>query len=198
MPYLQDTVWQEKYHMIAYDRPGYGQSIACPMTSIDDQAQILLNIISRYSANSIYLIGHSYGAPIAAYAAAVDSSCIRSVMMIAPLIDPESEPIFRYSYFAHWKLTKWLLPNALQVAGDEKFSHAQQLKEILDNWEHLTKKVWHIHGQRDGLAPLTPNVAFTKEHITYHEVITYADEGHLIIWDNPTLIRESIVNMLNE
>ena len=43
------------------------------------------------------------------------------LVMVAPLIDPEHEIIFWFSYLGYWKPFRWMAPVSLRVAADEKF-----------------------------------------------------------------------------
>ena len=44
--------------------------------------------------------------------------------MIASLLDPEHKPIFWFSYFAKWRMKRWLLTDDLRVSLTEKFECA--------------------------------------------------------------------------
>ena len=118
LSYMRDSSFQS-YNLLAYDRPGYGESSSSPLPSILKQSNILLNIINNHLSNHIVLIGHSYGGPIAGYATAIHPELIAKAIMVAPLIDPEHEPIFWFSYFSEWTFTNWLLTNDLNTSGTE-------------------------------------------------------------------------------
>lgn len=190
-----------RYNWITYDRPGYGYSSSSPTVSIIEQSDILLNIINHYRQNTkVVLVGHSYGCAIAGYVSAQKSELITKLIMIAPLIDPESEPIFWYSYFGKWKLTSWMLPNALQSAAYEKFAHSQSLHEINDSWKEISCPVLHIHGGQDALAPPSENLNFSKKEINpnYLTQKYYEDDGHLVIWQELDKIKTDISDFVKE
>ena len=113
------------------------------------------------------------------------------MIMIAPLIDPISEPLHWYSYFSYWKLTSWLLPSELVVAGSEKFAHSHELELIRDQWQYAKCPIIHVHGLEDGLAPGKENIDFSIKHIPSKKLrtITYLDKGHLIIWTDFDLMK---------
>ena len=197
--YMKDTSLHN-CNLLAYDRPGYGESSLYPMPSILDQSDILLNIINDHSTNIIFLIGHSYGGPIAGYTAAKNPNLISKTIMIAPLIDPYNEPIFWFSHFAKWKATKWLLPNDFQTAGTEKFEHSKTLKEIEPTWKLIHQPILHIHGGDDSLAPPTYNVNYSQSMIdsNYLDLRVFPNEGHLILWEKYELTRDIILDFVRK
>ncbi len=199
LDYISDSSFQS-YDMIVYDRPGYAGSSSSPMTSIKDQSQILLNIINRYSNPQTILIGHSYGGPIVGYTAAIEVNNIDGAVMIAPLLDPEKEPIFWFSYFAYWPMTKWILTDDLITAGSEKFKHAQSLEEIESSWHSVRIPMLHIHGGNDALAPPKVNTNYSRRMIdsTFLDIEYYSNEGHLILWDNFEMTKNSILEFIRQ
>jgi len=196
--YMVDSELYSRTRVVSYDRPGYGGSGREAMPGIQDQAEVLKEIIRHYDLAETILVGHSYGGPIAGYCALHPDLNIRAAIMIAPLIDPVSEPIFWYSYFSYWEWSSWLLPNTLQVAGSEKFAHAEELATIEDQWASATDKIIHVHGLEDALAPGAENVDFSKQHIPESnlELVVYPEKGHLIIWTAYGLMKAIILSTL--
>lgn len=198
--YVTDEDLKDRARIIAYDRPGYGGSGINAMPEIEVQAHILNKIISTYGLKKNILVGHSYGGPIAGYVGLDNGTNIDNVIMLAPLLDPVSEPLPWYSYFSYWKLTSWLLPSELVVAGSEKFAHARELEKMEDKWQNAKTNFVHVHGLEDGLAPGQENIDFAKRNIPeqHLETIVYPDKGHLIIWTDYDLIKTVIMNVLGE
>lgn len=196
--YLQDSLLQSAATLLAYDRPGYGTN-STPQPSIDFQAEILLNIINTYPNKEIILVGHSYGCAIAARASMLSRN-IKSTILIAPLVDPESEPMFWFSYFSFWQCSNWTLPPAFRSAGKEKEMHAQELSKMTSEaWQLLDSPIIHIHGSDDGIAPYDPNVNFIKTYVQ-DSLLTqylYPDKGHLIHWKNFEMVKEIILTQVN-
>lgn len=182
--------------VIAYDRPGYGGSSLLPMSGIQDQAEILKEIIRTYKTEKVILVGHSYGGPIAGLAALDEKMEVDATIMIAPLVDPESEPIFWYSYFSYWKWSRWMLPPSLIVAGSEKFAHSNELAQIDSLWKKAESRFIHVHGLEDGLAPGKENISFTKANIPEQKLtqIVYEKKGHLVIWTDFELMKAIIMD----
>jgi len=197
--YLTDEDLHSKSRVVAYDRPGYGGSESDAMPSIQDQSHILKEIIKLYGLKKNVLVGHSYGGPIVGLAGLGNAKSADAVIMIAPLVDPVSEPLHWYSYFSYWKLTSWLLPDELVVAGSEKFAHSTELELIQDQWKYANCPIIHVHGLEDGLAPGKENIDFSIKHIPSQKLktITYEDKGHLIIWTDYELMKDIIIQTLD-
>lgn len=198
--YMIDPELYRHARIIAYDRPGYGGSTEEAMPGIEAQADILEELIKEYGLKKNVLIGHSYGGPIVGKVGAKSGRGQDEVIMIAPLIDPQNEPLFWYSYFSYWKLTSWLLPRELVVAGTEKFAHAEELKLMREDWNAAQCQFTHVHGLKDGLAPGRENVDFAVQNIPkgHLDTIVYNDKGHLVIWTDYTLMKEIILSKLSQ
>jgi pimeloyl-ACP methyl ester carboxylesterase len=197
--FVVDKDLKDRTRIIAYDRPGYGGSGEKAMPGIQEQAEVLRKILDEYGMEKNVLVGHSYGGPIIAKTALECDSKTNVVIMIAPLNDPESEPLFWYSYFSYWKLTSWFLPSELVVAGAEKFAHTGELTLMKDQWKDAHNLFVHVHGLKDGLAPGKENIAFSKRHIPgpYLQTIVYEDKGHLLIWTDFSLMKKIILSSLD-
>ncbi len=196
--YLCDTVLKEKARMVTIDRLGYGYSdYGNAEPSIATHAAMVKHIVDQFPAQQVLLVGHSYGGPIVAKCAMDHPDQIASVIMLAPVNDPENEQIFTVSYFSKWKVTKWMLPKALQVAGVEKFSHATALADIAEGWRTLQVPITHIHGKKDNIAPFI-NMEFSKQQIPadYLTAIELEEGNHFIPWQNMDVVKEIILQQL--
>ena len=196
--YMKSGKLQAKADMIAYDRPGYGGSSRKAMSSIYEQARILNEIILPYRNSPIILVGHSYGGPIVAASAILDSSHVKHVIMIAPVIVPEHEKIWWFSYFSYWKMTRWMLPKSFQTAGSEKFAHSAELAAFDSEWRKLMVPTTHIHGEDDDIAPSYYNIEYSKSALkdSMTTRLFYPDKGHLIIWSDEDMITNQILNII--
>ena len=196
--YLADSVLLSQARLVAVDRLGYGNSNPGQAeTSIKIQAEQIQQVVQQYQADTVILLGHSYGGPIVGKCAMDFPESITAIVMLAPVNDPDNELIFWYSHIGRWKATRWMLPAALKVAADEKFSHARALAAIADGWKGIHIPVVHIHGRKDGLAPLS-NVAFSEKNIPpkYLNLIYMEDTGHLIPWTDYEIVRETLLDLL--
>ncbi len=194
--YLADEDLQLKFNMITYDRPGYGYSdFGNAMTSIEKQASIIHDLTQNVKGE-IFLIGHSFGGPIALRFAMDFPERYSGVIMLAPANDPDNEIIFKIAYLGKYLPTRWLTPTAMKVAADEKFSHATELRKMLPLYPTVNKKVIHVHGDKDSLVPFA-NLPFTEKKLENadFEKIVLKDEDHFIPWTQFDLIKSILLGL---
>ena len=194
--YFTDSTFIKQAHMHAVDRPGYGYSnFGKEITSIKKQAHILSHLITHYKLENVIAIGASYGGPLVSRIA-IENPRVKGVIMISPAIDPKQEKKIWGSRITQWWLTRWLVPTAYRVAGDEKTTHAKALEVIANDWGKVSVPVMHIHGNADDLVPYN-NTVYTKSHFNDIEIITIPNAGHEISWAKPELIKPHISRMIN-
>lgn len=197
--YLHDSVLLSKANLYSIDRPGYGFSnFGKAETSIKKQTEVVAEILDSLPEQKVIVLGHSYGGPIAAYSSLL-STKVKSVIMLAPAIDPENEKIFWIAYTAKWKLTKWMIPGAMGVAGDEKFSHEAELEKIKDIWKDIQVPVLHVHGTKDIVVPFA-NLDFSVRNFDaqYLDTIVLQKENHFLPWKRYELVKEELLKRVEK
>lgn len=194
--FLADSALLQKAVLVSVDRLGYGYSDYGNSVGIQAQADFINSVAERYPAKKTILVGHSFGGPIVAKCAMDKPGAYHSIVMLAPANDPENEKIFWFSHFGRWKLTKWMLNDALQVAGDEKFAHSAELEKIREGWAKLQTPILHLHGNKDTIVPYAPNAAFSKKHIpaSLLSFVEIPDENHFIPWTKHHFILKHILS----
>lgn len=71
----------EGWHVVRYDRRGYGHSTALgPATSMAQQIADLVQVIEDHSDGPAVVVGHSYGGTVAAAAAATRPDLVRALV----------------------------------------------------------------------------------------------------------------------
>lgn len=195
--YLMDSILRKTTNMYAIDRPGYGYSnFGKEITSIDVQAKIMSAIINDKKLNNVIVIGSSYGGPLAARVGFLNTN-VKAVVMISPAIDPTNEKDIWASRFTQWKLTRWLVPTAYRVAGDEKKAHAKELAFIKNDWKSIHIPILHFHGDSDDLVPYE-NINFSKENFQNIEVISVSEKGHELAWKDSDIIIQRLVKLIHQ
>lgn len=192
LPYLTDERLREGFSIILVDRPGYGYSDYGNYRPIPEQYDAIQLLLTHSKINeNVIPIGHSFGGTIAGFIAIQNPDWLSGAIMIAPAIDPEQEKYLWFGKLALYKSTRWLAPRSLRVAADEKYSHEDELKTFINDWDQIKKPIFHIHGDADGLVPYG-NVTFSKENIPnkWLEIKTFENKGHLI----PFKEREAMVD----
>lgn len=195
--YLSDSLLVSKYRLISIDRPGYGYSnYGQSEPSFRVQAQAVKTVLDRYRPSKTLLVGHSFGGPVIAQAALDYPDQVQALLMLAPVNDPDSEPVPWYAGFARWPLTRRMLSKAWQVSGDEKFAHVEELRRLQPRWKELRIPVTHLHGASDFLAPPRENLDFTRRNIPA-EWLTAKElpqGNHFIPFTDFERVREILLN----
>lgn len=197
--FLMDSILNSKYELISIDRLGYGGSDRDIYSSIKAQIDIITAYIRNNKYQNVSIIGHSYGGPIALHVALNLNEISRSVVLLAPVMDPKNEIIFWFSPLCKYVPFKWIFPKSFEIASYEKMSHAEELKELEENLQKVDFPVFHMHGMKDQLAPPI-NIGYMKELIPneWLQQNILEGAGHLLPWQNQVevkaMIEESILN----
>ncbi len=194
--YVKDATLLNRANIILIDRPGYGYSnFGKEIPQIDRQAKIINEVLDELDIENRIVIGASYGGAIAALQAAYGNR-VKGVVMISPAIDPTIEKDIWGARLTQWWLTRWLVPTAYRVAGDEKVIHADELLKISDKWSSVGIPVYHVHGDADDLVPYE-NVHYTEEMFQQHKIFTIPNTGHEISWSRPDVITPVLHEMID-
>ncbi|MCY7410467.1 MAG: alpha/beta hydrolase [Chitinophagales bacterium] len=199
--YFGDENLISKSHLVAPDRPGYGNSgVGYPVTSIEEQVELLKPLFAlNKSHQPIILLGHSYGGPIAARMAIDYPDQIKAMILLAPAIDPDNEKMFWINKPASWKAMQYFLPAIMLTAQKEKETHAAELKKMENDWGKIAASTIYMYGDKDGLVPPV-NVEYAKKKITNAplEVIELPNENHFIPWTQQDSVTRVILRYIEK
>ena len=197
--FTSDTALLSRAQVIAVDRPGFGSSnFGYAERSLQKQAALLKPILEMHKTQRpVILVGHSLGAPLIARMAMDYPDLIDGIVMVAPSIDPELEP---YEWFRAPMATpflKWLLPRSIRASNDEIYNLKTELEEMLPLWTTIHTPTIVIQGGKDTLVD-PGNAAFAKQKMNNAivKVVFLADMNHFIPWTNPELIRQAVIEQL--
>ncbi len=200
MNLMDDTLLQQKYKIVAVDRLGYGKSdYGKAQTSTQIQALAVKAIIEKEnsSGKKAVLLGRSYGAPMAAWLSIHYPQQIDRLFMISPVIDPQHEKFYWFSGLIKSKPMQWMLPDMVNVATAEKYSHQSEMRLMLPEWKKLYTPTFVITGAKDNIAD-TCNYSFAKCHLNSCSSVFLKLEntGHLVTYEQPELIRDLLLEKL--
>ena len=192
MKLLDDSELQRNFRLVSIDRIGFGKSnYGVSEPSIQAHVRYIEKIVSEYNKNGkIYLMGSSYGAPIAASFAMQHPDLVQELYLVSPVIDPSKEKMFWFSYVGKLAFVSMLLPEYLNVAGDEKFAHRRQLRRLKSHWGEITCKTYVFMGEKDHLASLG-NLDFAKKKLVNAkdpEFYLLPNTSHTIIYQRSDLL----------
>lgn len=198
MNLMDDEDLQKHFHIVSVDRVGYGKSRLKKrryVTSIETQANALLPVFSlNKSDQKVIVLGRSYGAPIAARLTSMAPDKVKELIMVSPVIDPETERFFWFSKWGRMSFVQLFLPAAFNAATAEKYSHADELRKMLPVWERISVPTTVIQGGNDWIADPS-NIDFAKKHIKSKraQYIFLYNAGHMITFSHAAMIKEMLL-----
>ena len=137
---------KDSFHLVAYDRRGYGDSEKATDYSMEAQSEDAAEILKKYARNKVWIVGNSAGGMVALSLYLRHPELIRGMLLIEPslVFDPESERLIKdwntrlNGYVLEGKIKK-AIPAVSEIIGDkdggsEKLSLAE-LKRTYKNLE---------------------------------------------------------------
>ena len=194
--FLVNKNLQEKYHLIAIDRPGYGGSGDDGVEpSLQKQSEEIFSALEfNKSGLKAIAIGHSYGGPVIARMAMDHPEKIGGLIFIAGALDPQLEHTKWFQYPATWRFFRWVLPRELTVCNDEVMALKSDLELMLPLWKKITAPSVLIQGEDDPLV-MPGNLQFLKTHLTNSQIAKATmvkGLNHFVPWNRPDLVFEGI------
>ncbi len=189
-------------HAISIDRPGFGQS--CPSIAVPQlaqQAAAIEPLLVERDGRWPILIGHSLGAPIAAWVAAEYADRVDGLVLVAGALDPELEKVHPMQYVGNFFFVPYLLPRSLRNANRELIPLKRELEQLALLLERVTCPIVIVHGRKDGLVPFE-NVAYMQEKFAGNgrrvEIIDLPEGNHFLPWNAASEIRNAIALLQDE
>lgn len=194
--FLVSADLQGKYHILAPDRPGYGDSGAGRAElSVEKQGRAIWDALQfNKSGLPAILIGHSYGGPVIARMAMDQPDKTAGLIFVAGSVDPELEEFKWYQNIAIWKLTRWMVPTDLVVCNDEIVALKAELERMQPLWPKITAATAIVQGDADDMVD-PRNTAFITKNLTNGTIVSsqmVPGLNHFVPWKRPDLILEGI------
>ncbi|NOR28371.1 MAG: alpha/beta fold hydrolase [Lutibacter sp.] len=194
--YLLDSTLNEKANLISYDRVGYGlKHTGDVQESIAFETKMLEDLINNINKKNTILVGYSYGGPIAL----ASNNEYKKIILLAPEVYSEVEPMPWVLNFYKWKATRWLLPKIWKAASKEKLTHKSDLLKFETSWNENPSTIISIHGNKDWIVPFK-NSLYLKEILPpkQYDLVTLNKAGHGLVWSHFEEIKSVLVQQLNE
>lgn len=197
--YMQDSALVTTVNMISVDRLGYGGSgEGDPEPSLEVQAEAVLVLVQEAIPDSqrVMMLGHSYGGPIIAKAAALRPDLVHGLIFLAPAIDPEHEKFVWAGRLGNSAPGRWVTSKSMEVASAEKVNHEEELRLMLNDWDSIQAQTIYVHGTKDGIVPYE-NFDFAKERLAHvnPNMVTIHGGNHFIPFNEQELVREKILEL---
>ena len=146
------------------------------------------------------LVGHSYGGPLIVQMALDQPELYQNLVILAGALDPAAEKPEKWRKPLTWIPLKYLVPGALKPSNDELWFLKDDLKELEPRLNRLRQRTLIIHGKKDKLVPYQ-NVDFMIDQFSQVDslkVIPLENENHFIVWTQEELIKESLLDWIEE
>ena len=195
--YFKDTSLGNSFKLIAVNRFGYGQSeYGKAEPSLANHAYILKPIAEKYTNLGVYLIGHSYGGPVAVKAAIDYPALVDGIILGAPAVSPAHEKTYWIQHFGRWKATRWALPKFIRVSSQEIMPLKSELEAMSKEWNQIQCPVIYIHGKKDKFVPVE-NADFARLKLANGKAEFWIEEdmNHFIPWTRADLIKKAIMTI---
>jgi pimeloyl-ACP methyl ester carboxylesterase len=201
---MDDTLLNNRFHMIAVDRLGYDRSKfknkKKPVTSIPLQATAIHEALKlNKSEQKAFVLGSSYGAPIAAQVAITYPGEFSHLFLLAGALDPEREKFWWWHRFIHGGPVYWLMPKFIRTATVEKFSHVKELRQLDERWKDLTVPATVVQGDADRIVD-PQNLDYAKKRLKDKKAdfILINGAGHMLRIGQSALIRDLLIRRQEE
>lgn len=197
--YLCDEQLLTHFQMISFDRPGYVYSdYGQARTSLAEQARAVQLILQDLQIEQpVFIVGHSYGGPVAVKFAQLYPNCVKSIFLVSSSIDPDLEEVKSIQRIGRWKLIKSLIPRELIVCNEEILLLKDELIKI--DFDLITCDVTIIHGKDDVHVPVG-NVDYMLEKFIKASLVksnVHEDVNHFIPWQYSELIKKPLLELIN-
>lgn len=201
LDYMIDTALLARVDLIAYDRPGFGNSsFGLSEPSLSSQANMLYELMKTQAYEQYWLAGHSYGAPVLLQTAIRRPASIKGICLIAGSISPDLEPkSVAWRKWIDLPLVRDLIPVSMRVSNEELMSLRQDLVMLEDDWDRLHMPVSIIHGNKDVLVPFE-NMHYAREKLINADTVTtltFDGESHFILWTHKQEIVGELVKLMD-
>lgn len=196
--YLTDSLLLSKYRMVAFDRPGFGDSNYGDVENLSTQSARLSNAITLLdNGQPCVLIGHSMGGPMVLKIASLHPDRYEEVVVLSGSVDPHAENPERWRPVIATVPLRYLIPGAMRMSNDELWLLKTDLYRLQPHLKSITSHVLIIHGTEDPLVPYE-NVAFMRrelENAKTLNVMTIQNANHFIPWEHFDEIRDALFKL---
>lgn len=196
--YMQDKDLLKKYRMISVDRPGFGYSQFGQVKSLDEQSQIISALLSRLkNGKPIYAIGRSYGGPMIVKLAIDNPGMFSGLVLIASALDPAAEKPEKWRPVLFKTPLNYFVPGAWRPSNKELWYLKEELKTLTPGFSTITCPVYILHGDKDGLVPVS-NAAYAKKMFVNArsvDVTIIPGANHFVSDNNYEMVKKTLISL---
>jgi pimeloyl-ACP methyl ester carboxylesterase len=180
---------------VAIDRPGFGRSDPYgAVPSLAEQAEALVPLLVQRGGHWPIVVGHSMGAPVAAWLAAEHPGEVEGLVLLAGALDPALEEWRWFNRAA--TLLSPLLARPLRNSNEEMRALRGELEALAPELRRIRGPVVVVHGRRDALVPFA-EVDYARRMFPAARlrVIELPEGDHFLPWDATDTVRQAIASL---
>jgi pimeloyl-ACP methyl ester carboxylesterase len=196
--YLKDKDLLKKFRMISVDRPGYGYSQYGDVQTLQEQSDILSMLIkSMQNGKPWFAAGRSYGGPMITKLAIDNPGFFSGLVLIAAALDPSAEKPEKWRPIMKRAPFKYFLPGAWRQSNAELWQLKKELVPLSQRLGEVTCNVIVLHGDRDGLVPVS-NAEFIRQkfiHAKSVSVTIIPGANHFVSDHHFGLVKKTLLSL---
>jgi len=196
--YLQDKDLLENFRIVSVDRPGFGYSQFGNVRSLQEQSRLISLLLSRLqNGKPVYAIGHSYGGPMIVNLAVDNPGTFSGLVLLASALDPAAEKAEKWRPVLFKTPLNLLVPGAWRPSNKELWYLKEELKTLAPGFSTITCPVFILHGDQDGLVPVS-NAAYAKKLLVNAKSVTVTiipGANHFISDNNYELVKKTLMGL---
>lgn len=186
--------------VVSVDRLGWAGSAAGGLEpSLERQAAAVAAVIRAHPGNRpVVVVGHSYGAPVAARTAVDHPDLVDGLVIASAAVDPASHGFPWYEDLAQRTAVRWAVPEILVDASAELAPFQRELELLLPRWAELRCPVTAVHGEDDrneSIANLDVVIGSVPAELLRVQRIPHL--GHAMPWDRPDALAAAALEVLD-
>ncbi len=195
--YVADSLLRAKFHIIALDRLGFGESDLGSSQNLEKQSSIILQGLSLlHLKKPIILVGHSLGGSLVVRMAIDSPQMIKKIIIVSGAVNPQAETPELWRPILIYSPLRYLVPISLRVANDELWWLKKSLRTMKTLLPRIACNIIIIHGTKDQLVPYTKNVDFMLQqfvHAKSIQLISIPNANHFIPWTHYDIIKNILL-----
>lgn len=196
--YLRDSQLRDRYQLISIDRPGFGYSDFGNTMDLEHQAKLISSLIDSISNNKpVYLVGHSLAGPLVIKLAAMKTSTVKGILVLAGSVDPSQEPARWWRPIIMYSPLRWMIPTAWRYSNEEQYWLKDDLVELKGDFPKVTCPVYIFHGDRDDLVTVA-NAHYTRRMLVNSKNVTitiFPGGDHFMVWNKYGEIKKQLLDL---
>ncbi len=189
--------------LISLDRPGFGKNVLWADaedwgTQMDCFHRLLLE--EADSRKRLLLVGHSYGAALAAGLARKlrGEREVAGLVLVSGVLSPRERQCRWYHRLLRFPLIAWLVPRKYVQSAREMSAVDGHLTALGGFWSGIDYPVTFVHGDADRLIPIeNSRWAAGQMQTTYAKLVDIPSGGHALPKTHAALIADEVVRIFD-